>query len=98
MDVTAVTYFSTSEDHASYDVIGYSGVGNFDVASGNIQIGVATQGSPGTPSQVSHEPTFLDSPDGSVNAYLYDSAGVYHGSAGGASAPACSWSGYYVTY
>lgn len=97
-DVTAVTYFSTSEDHASYDVIGYSGVGDFDVASGNVQIGVATQGSVGTPSQVTHEPTFLDSPDGSVSVYLYDSAGVYHGSAGGASAPACSWSGYFVTY
>jgi Collagen triple helix repeat (20 copies) len=98
-DVTAITYFSTSEDDASYDVIGYPGVGNFDVASGNIQIGVATQGSLGTPSQVSHEPTFLDAPDGSVGAYVYDSAGVYHGSAGGATTvPACSWSGYYVTY
>ena len=97
-DVTAVTYFSTSEDHASYDVIGYSGVGEFDVSSGNIQIGVATTGSLGAPSQVSHEPTFLQSPDGSVDAYLYDSASVYHGSAGGASAPACNWSGYYVTY
>jgi hypothetical protein len=96
--VTAVTYFSTSQDHASYDVIGYSGVGDFDVASGNIQIGVATTGSSGTPSQVSHEPTFLQSPDGSVEAYLYDSASVFHGSAGGASAPACNWSGYYVTY
>jgi hypothetical protein len=97
-DTTAVTYFSTSQDHASYDVIGYSGVGEFDVSSGNIQIGVATTGSLGTPSQVSHEPTFLQSPDGSVNAYVYDSASVYHGSAGGASAPACNWSGYYVAY
>jgi Collagen triple helix repeat (20 copies) len=97
-DTTAVTYFSTSQDHASYDVIGYPGIGDFDVASLNIQIGVATTGSLGTPSQVSHEPTFLQSPDGSVNAYVYDSASVYHGSAGGASAPACNWSGYYVTY
>jgi hypothetical protein len=96
--VTAVTYFSTNEDNASYDVIGYSGVGNFDVASGNIQIGVATNGSDGAPSQVSHEPTFMQSGDGSVNVYLYDSASVYHGSAEGASAPACNWSGYYVTY
>jgi hypothetical protein len=96
--VTAVTYFATSEDHASYDVIGYSGVGDFDVVSGNVQIGVATTGSLGSPSQVSHEPTFLQSPDGGVDAYLYDSASVYHGSAGGASAPACNWSGYYVTY
>jgi hypothetical protein len=96
--VTAVTYFATSEDHASYDVIGYSGVGDFDVSSGNTQIGVATTGSLGSPSQVSHEPTFLQSPDGSVTAYLYDSAAVYHGSAGGATAPACSWSGYFVTY
>jgi hypothetical protein len=96
--ITAVTYFATSEDDASYDVIGYPGVGDFGVASGNIQIGVATTGSDGTPSQVSHEPTFMQSGDGSVNAYLYDSASVYHGSAGGASAPACSWSGYYATY
>lgn len=98
VSVTAVTYFSTSEDHASYDVIGYSGVGDFDVSSGNIQIGVATTGRPGSPSQVSHEPTFLQSPDDSIAAYLYDSASVYHGSAGGASAPACNWSGYYVAY
>jgi collagen triple helix repeat protein len=97
-DVTAVTYFSTSENNDSYDVIGYSGVGNFGVSSGNIQIGVATTGSLGTPSQVSHEPTFMQSANSSVDAYLYDSASVYHGSAGGASAPACSWSGYYVTY
>jgi Collagen triple helix repeat (20 copies) len=97
-DVTATTYFTTSEDNDSYDVIGYSGVGNFGSSSLPVEIGVATTGSPGTPSQVTHEPTFLQSADSSVDAYVFDSASVYHGSAGGASAAACNWSGYYVTY
>jgi hypothetical protein len=93
--VVAETLFSTSQDHAAYDVIGYPGHGDFNVSAGSLPIGVAAQGSPGSPAVVSHEPMFIDSPDGSVKVNLFDNVAAYLGSAGGATVPACSWSGNY---
>jgi hypothetical protein len=98
--VEAETFLTTSQEHVAYAVIGYAGKPDFGSTSGATtgaqQIGVAAQGSAGSPGIASHEPAFLEVPGG-TSAEVFDSASVYLGSGGGATEPACSWWGFYST-
>ncbi len=95
--VTAETLLTTSADHAAYDVIGYASVGDFNVATGPVLVGIGAKGSPGAPKIVAHEPMFIESPNGTVSVDLYDDVAVYLGSVANTGASACSWFGSYYT-
>ena len=96
----AQTYVTTSQDHAALDDYHGSAHADFNVATGKSYIGYDAQSMPGTPDFTGPNDgtTTFTSASGLTTVNLATNDGTYVGSAGGATVPACTFSGVYTTY
>jgi hypothetical protein len=99
--VDAETYVTTSQNHSALDDYSKAGeVADFNSTSGALEIGATAAGPPGSPGFYgpNNGSTALESGDGTLFVNLFVGVGVYLGSAGGATEPACTFFGYYDSY
>jgi hypothetical protein len=96
----AETYVTTSQDHAAISDYEGSSSADFNVASGINYIGNSASSLPGTPAFRGPDDgtAAFTSADGQITVNLATNVGTYVGSGGGATVPACTFSGVYTKY